>query len=643
MKGLLYCLLFCLIAPWPPASRASAPETLSRDRQQYGEAMEAIDRGNWTEYRQLRPALDEYPLAIYLDYSELTRQPGSVRPADARRFISLSADSPLPNRFLSVYLERAGRERRWDDFLQVKPDEPNSIELKCYYFRAQLARGNKELAWQGAERLWVHGTSRPDECDPLFDAWLSSGQLRDELVWARLLQAFDNRQRSLMSYVARKGSEQLKPWSDKLLAIYRRPDQLRRQSLPPEQDHSVDIIVHGLPYLARYKVEQALADWQYFESRYAFDQAQRHTIEYAITLRSLFARSPQNLAWVEAALERLGDDKLVEIRLRWALEEGEWTAIEANLAKLSSERRQEPVWRYWSARAHQVAGREEEYRLGMEALAAERGYYGFLAADRLQRPYAFRHQPLVLQAAASDPLRQLPAVRRIEELQFHDESNLAYSEWFKVLNDTIDPGRHQQLAVLASEQGWHRMAIDAANRAKAWDLLDLRFPMPYQETFQQYAQVRQVPSTELMAIARRESAFHPQARSPVGARGLMQIMPATGAQVASRLGQRYTSTDLYEVDHNVLLGSAYYRQLLDRYQGNRILALAAYNAGPHRVDRWRNRKDQEALEAERWVETIPFRETRDYVQAVLSYNVVFQYLQGGNGSLLTSSEREARY
>jgi soluble lytic murein transglycosylase len=145
-----------------------------------------------------------------------------------------------------------------------------------------------------------------------------------------------------------------------------------------------------------------------------------------------------------------------------------------------------------------------------------------------------------------------------------------------------------------------------------------------------------------MSIARRESAFFPEAQSPVGARGLMQIMPATAQAVAASLQQPHSQADLFNVEHNVLLGSAYYRQLLDRFDGNRIFALAAYNAGPHRVDRWRNQAGQ-GLPVEVWVETIPYQETRNYVQAVLSYNVVFQYLQGDKQALLTSRERQASY
>ena len=174
-----FILLSCF--GWVPATTADTAGTLSTARQQYGDAMEAIDRGRWTEYEQLRPGLEDYPLAIYLDYFRFSSRPAQVRPADARRFISVSDDSPLPNRFLSVYLHQAGRDRRWRDFLAVKPDEPNSVVLKCYYFRAKLAQGDQLAAWEGAERLWVHGKSRPKECDPLFNAWLKAEQPRDEV------------------------------------------------------------------------------------------------------------------------------------------------------------------------------------------------------------------------------------------------------------------------------------------------------------------------------------------------------------------------------------------------------------------------------------------------------------------------------
>ena len=638
---LLGCLL-PLCVNVAVAATEDADDTLSAERRQYEAAMRAVDKGRWTEYEQLRPALDQYPLAIYLDYFQLTRQSRDVRPADALRFISRSADSPLPNRFSNLYLRQAGREQRWQDFLQVRPDEPEGIELKCYYFRARLAAGDSDIAWDGARRLWDAGESRPNACDPLFAAWLKSGQLTDEVVWSRQLKAFDARQRSLLAYVAKQASPQLAPWADKLLAVYLQPEKIRQQTLPASSPYSADIASHGLVLLARYNPEKALQYWRDYQAELDFSAGQVRLVESAIALQGLFARTQDLSPWLHGALDRLDDDKLVEIRLRWALAEQDWETLAQTLPLLSDSGRQAEVWRYWQAVLAEREGDTERAEALFTALGGERSYHGFLAADRVGRAYSFNHQTPVLDAATASALQQLPVVQRVGELNFHEDWNLAHSEWYYLLQASEDKTRNQQLAQLASQRGWYRMAIDAASRAQAWDALELRFPTPYRSTFQHYGQARQVPSTELMAIARRESAFYPQAQSPVGARGLMQLMPATGQQVASALGQPGGSAELFEVDHNVLLGSAYYRQLLDRFGGNRVFALTAYNAGPHRVDRWRHKRG-EGVPVDVWIDTIPYKETREYVQAVLFYNVVFQYLMGDTRSLLTPAERTALY
>lgn len=639
----LMCLASLGFPGWAPlVAQPLSPDALGAARQEYERAVLAIDRGQWTEFRGLRPGLEQYPLSIYLDYYQITREPRRVSAAAASRFLEAGGDTPLGNRFLAHYLTTAGRQRRWEDFLAVKPDEPNSIELKCFYFRALLATGDRLAAWEGAERLWVHGKSRPKECDPLFDAWLKAGEVSDPVVWARLLKAFDARQGSLMKYVARKGSEDLRPWSDRLLAVYRKPSRMRQVTFPEGASYSADIASHGLAYLARYNPELALEYWFSYREELAFSAEQVRRVEYAIAEQGLFAKTEANLAWLPGALERLGEDRLVEVRLRWALSEQDWAALQATLPLLSEPAREKNEWRYWRARALAAGGDAATAKAIFASLASERDYYGFLAADRLGQAYSFRHQSTLLSETAAKPLLQLPAVQRIGELYFHEEQRLAHSEWYKVLQDSEAPDQRQALAQLAASRGWHSMAINAAAKAEAWDALDLRFPTPYRDTFSHYAQVQRVPSTELMAIARRESAFFPEAQSAVGARGLMQVMPATGQQVAKELGRPHTRAELYEVEHNILLGSAYYRQLLDRFGNNRVYALAAYNAGPHRVDRWRS-TEGEGLPVDLWIDTIPYRETRAYVKNVLAYNVVFQYLLGDTHSLLTPAERSASY
>jgi soluble lytic murein transglycosylase len=630
----------CVLLAMATQCTAVVAQSLADQRSDYAEAVQAIDRGQWMTYETLRPALDDYPLAIYLDYFQLTRQPGRVDPAHAQAFLLHSVDTPLPNRFLAIYLREAGSAQRWQDFVQVMPEEPNSVVLKCYYFRAQLAQGNKEVAWNGAQELWVYGKSQPKECDPLFKAWQSAGQLTDEIVWTRMLNAYAARQPALMGFVGKKGSAALQPWVKKLRAVYANPGSLTRMSLPADNAYSSDIVVHGLAYLATYSPQKALSDWVKLQPKRDFSPEQVSQVEYAIARQTLLSRTAANNDWLEGALARLGDDKLIGIRLRWALKEQDWAALERNLSLLSTVAKEETVWLYWLALVQEWRGEDAAARFTLERLAGERDYYGFRAADKLGLTYELNHETLVMDAAS--PVQDFPALQRIEELKFQQEDRLAHSEWYALLQATEDLAQQQNLALLATQNGWYRMAIDAATRAKVWNALDQRFPTPYQDIFKRHAATHDVPRTELMSIARRESAFFPGAQSPVGARGLMQIMPATAKQVAASLKQPHTPADLFEVEHNVLLGSAYYRQVLARFGGNRVFALAAYNAGPHRVDRWRS-KPGEGVPVEVWIETIPYRETRNYVQAVLAYNVVFQYLLGDTQRLFTPLERQARY
>ncbi|MEZ5501429.1 MAG: hypothetical protein R3E50_01785 [Halioglobus sp.] len=500
-------LLMCVCAV--AVSVRSLAQDLAGERRDYAAAVRAIDRGHWTEYERLRPRLDDYPLAVYLDYFQLTRQADQVPPEQARGFLSRSADTPLPNRFLAVYLRSAGKAQRWQDFLDVMPSEPNSADLKCYYFRAQLARGNEDIAWDGARKLWQRGESQPGECDPLFASWEAAGGLTDPIVWTRLLNAFEARQQSLLQFVAQKAGPGLRPWADRLLTVYHHPETLPTLALPADSPYAADIASYGLAYLAGYSPEQALSSWTELQRHLRVTPEQAQRVEYAIARQSLLARTAAHVEWLNGALARLGDDQLVGIRLRWALAEQDWDAVQRNLPLLSEAGRGETVWRYWAAIAQEQAGATAAAKATLEQLAGERDYYGFLAADRLGRSYAFNHQRLAM--TDPSPVAGLPAVRRIEELDFQQEDVLAHSEWFKLLQDTSDPAQQRDLAVLASQKGWYRMAIDAATRAQAWDALDQRFPTPYQDIFGRYARERQVPSTELLAIARARVRFFPRA------------------------------------------------------------------------------------------------------------------------------------
>jgi soluble lytic murein transglycosylase len=627
MQGLLLVLLLGTVAP------AELPVL----RQGYLDAESLIQSRQFTNYRQVRPGLQDYPLAIYLDYQDLEARLIAVDGEQARNFIAAAQDTPLALRFKGHYLRSQGKLRRWENVLQVSPEPPNSVDLQCYYYRAHNMQGDKDTAWDGARQLWTYGKSRPKACDPLFKEWIAAGNMSDEVSWQRQLLAFDAYRRGLMTYAAGKGSAALRPWSDTLLAAYHRPDRVQKLDLPVGDSRSSDIYVVALKRLARRDAGKALDIWLKENKRYSFSNEQVLEVLDAIAARALAQDPASTEHWLDDYLATRGNSELLEKRLRKAIAESDWDALDRLVGQLPADTYAEPVWQFWEGYAALELGDAQRSRTIWLKVASHREYYGFLAAELTNQPYQLNHQPPP-PLRNPDELEQIAALQRTGELMYHDRGNWARSEWMQLL-----PGlsREEQvrMAQYAVHRGWHRFAIDAATAAEAWDALELRFPRAYEPTFIEIGQQYSIPESELMAIARRESSFFPDAISGAGARGLMQLMPATARRMAP-YRRSDPSQQLFDVKTNVAIGGAYYRQLLDRYSNNRVLTLTAYNAGPMRVKRWRS---DNGMTAPQWVESIPFRETREYVKSVLAYNVVYRAMNKAPASLFNRIELEEQY
>lgn len=162
---------------------------------------------------------------------------------------------------------------------------------------------------------------------------------------------------------------------------------------------------------------------------------------------------------------------------------------------------------------------------------------------------------------------------------------------------------------------WDRCINTSERTKEAFDHAQ-RFPMPLRETVVRKAQNIHLDPAFVYGLIRQESRFIMDARSHVGASGLMQIMPATAKWTAKKIGLTgFTPKQINDLDINVTIGTAYLKMVLDDFEASMPLAAAAYNAGPSRSRNWRNGP---VLEAAIWAENIPFNETRDYVKKVLS-------------------------
>ena len=590
----------------------------------YREGYDAVRANDQERFQQIRARLNHYPLLPYLDYYQLAFRPGAADYNDVTRFIRQHGDTPQSNRLERSYLTYLAQSQQWSQFLRFYPAKPNSTDLLCMHYQARYYTGHKSEALQEAGKLWLTGQSRPDACDPLFQLWQQAGLRTQEKIWQRMNLAFEAQNPNLIRHLGAQLGGSLKPYGDQMIALFEQPARAMNPVYFTTAPQSRQLLSLGLARYANEQPEAALRQLGEMKRRFGLSQGDVARVEWAAARRLLLDRSLAQRSWLDATLVRMKDAELVELRARLAIWEQDWRGLEGWVKRMPMALQKEDRWRYWLARSLEVQGRQKPARELYLETANLRGFYGFMAAQRTGVPYRIKNQSVGHKVpdwrTASS---RWPFLVRVRELLAMNEITAARSEWIHNM-DRNPVAQRLEFGHIALNQGWHELAILSSIRAEAWDAIDLRFPLPLKRTFSQMAQERTMNTSLLYAISRQESALYPLAQSPVGARGLMQLMPATAKETAAKLGVPYRNEQqLFDPTMNIRLGSAYLKRLLDVYDGNRILAAAAYNAGPGRVKRWRDQSTNKPMDV--WVESIPYRETRNYVQNVLSFDLIYQH------------------
>ncbi|WP_232821202.1 transglycosylase SLT domain-containing protein [Oceanimonas marisflavi] len=607
-------------------------------RDQYRQAEQALEQGKTNEYRQLRQGLDAYPLVPYLDYRYLADRLDHISTRDVEGFVSRYNDSLLADRLERLYLFRLAREQRWREFLALYPELPNSTELQCAHYRARWATGDRTGAIKGAERLWLSGQSRPNICDPLFEAWQSVGGRSNEHVWQRMLLAYETGQSGLIKYLSEMLAPSSRAAGELLLALDKDPALLADTARfeHADQRHRAAMAV-ALVRLADRNPQLAMRLYSRYQRQPGLTSLQVAEVERSLARRLMYNRTQEYRRWLDQRLPEVGSDALFELRARLAIWEQDWAHLNDWLDRLPADEQNNSRWQYWRGRALEHNGNQKAADAAWARAAGERDYYGFLAAQRSQRPFSLNRQAPPPAPEWRQAVTRWPALARVAEWLALGNKGSARSEWYHLLGK-VSKDEQLALGALALERGWYDKSVLASISARAWDQLELRFPVVYRNVFRGQARKLNLDESTLFAIARQESAFYEQARSPVGAGGLMQLMPATARETARKhgiSGYRH-SNDVYVPEINVQLGASYFKELLERYQGNRIPAIAAYNAGPGRINRWLAESGSRPLDV--WVENIPYRETRGYVQNVLAYSVIYQDMLGHKKTFITPGE-----
>lgn len=603
---------------------------LDAQRDLYKQAKSALQAGRSTEFQQLKNKLTDYPLYPYLLYNEALKRMSSLSPDDAIKLRTELTGSVLQDEFFSRWLDTQARRRRWQ--IYVDHFEPTTnAERQCTYLRALFRLGYEDKALAGVPELWTVGVSQPKVCDPIFDVWINRGNLTTDIAWSRLRLAVQERSTILARYLLRFFPRAEQPTARLLYDVYRRPSNVRSVNRFPDNARGRYAFSFGLLRYARDEANKALALWQKHKDEFHFDEqlAIRTENELAFwAARDGVVLSEVNSKYTYETIERIADS---------AIAKREWKIAYQWLNSVDETERYRYKWRYWFAKSLQETGTEGAQEI-LEELAGERTYYGFLAASEIDVPLSINARtPNDLQQDGNKFLRDVRIARIFELYELGEEEN-AKEEWSWLLPRLEDEEAKYWIPYQIGQNGHPNHAILAAFRADAVDLVETRFPVLYVDEFKRHTERTGIDLTVLLALARQESAFNPKAISPVGARGLMQLMPATARRTARNIRVPQPSlVGLLYAPTNIQIGTYHFKELLDEFDEHKVLAYAAYNAGSHRVKQWI--KGASGMDTIAWIETIPFYETRNYVKNVLAFQQVYAFLLDTPTPILGAHEK----
>tara|TARA_Y100001934_G_scaffold37082_1_gene42818 strand:- start:264 stop:2273 length:2010 start_codon:yes stop_codon:yes gene_type:complete len=606
-------------------------------RKRYRELKRLIESGQHSRYADRRGELSDYPLFAYLEYTWHAYRMSRMTPRALEAFAATYPDTPLPGLLRSAWLRHLGQRGQWRQLATHYTPGSGDDKLACHYANALYRTGQDQAAHAATRELWLVGASQPDACDAAFRLWRDAGQLSGTLAWERFELALARNRYKLASYLVRFIPNEERALANKFREVHQRPQRISAHSrYRADGPRERRLILHGVRRLARRSAADAYAALRTYETSHDFtrDELRETYVYVGKRLASDYSGDP---LIYDVPIDAETSHELLEARLRYALRKQDWSEVLVGLHRLPEARANSNRWRYWRARALLESSDAIDLGTGrtlLEALATTRSFYGFLAADILGQEYNFRHEPKYFTADEVRRVEEIPGVHRAYELLALDEVVHARREW-RFTTTRLTPRQQEIAAKTARRWGWHERAIRSMIDAEAWNDLDVRFPLAHQDEFTQHAMRENIPLTWAYAITRQESAFMTDAKSGAGARGLMQLMPATARLVAGRTGIRIADeATLYEPEVNIRLGTAYLGEMLRRFDQNRLVASAAYNAGPMRAARWMDA----SLPLDIWVETIPFVETRDYVQNVAMFAAIYATRMGLSQPLIYPHE-----
>ena len=604
---------------------------LEEQRRAFRDVYAEVERGNWQPVDAHGELLESYILwpdlratwfratldnADHGDIESFLDRHGMLRPARELRY-----------RY-ALHLVETGRLDEFHAIYQSFYQGLEIAKLDCLALQAEIAAGNDDRIQSRGLALWRVGKSQEDECDPVFATLRRQGVLTAEEYEKRFELAVEARQFSLARYLARSLPSHFLDTANTWLEAQRNPGDFASNP-DARQDAEIDRqqLAYAVMRVAFRDPKTAEDFWKRIRDRFSFDDTERYEVDRYIALWAARLHLPDSAERLAAIPDEGANIETYRWLIRANLLRGDWSEVVRAIDSMAAKESGRNEWQYWRASALSKSRDETAGNAIFATLANERDYYGFLAADALGVEYEFADESLADDQAIAGLLQNNPALIRARELFYVGLEGRGRSEW-DAATSTLTSDEQVQAALLAHQWGWHSRAISTVAAAGHFDDLDIRYPMPWQETFDRSAASAGISDSLAYGVARSESLFMRDIRSSAGAIGIMQLMPDTARRAARELSIPWSGrSTLTDITANIRLGTHYLGQMLDRFDDNPVLATAAYNAGPHRVQSWL--PDSGTIDSRIWIENIPYNETRGYVRRVLSDDIIFNWRMTG--------------
>ena len=585
---------------------------------------QAFQRGDKARLSALLPQARGSALEPWAAYWELKARLQEATPQEVQDFLARYAGTYQEDRLRNDWLLLLGQRRDWDGFAAIHAGfrMRDDLQVRCYATLVEVLKTGVATKAQVDEVRdnWLRQRDADDGCLTAAERLIASRAMSNDDAWKKARLSIEaNRPKAAgdavmlvapdaMPTFAQVNANAGKFLSGAVVAISR-----------PRKEMVVLALIKTA--IADPDMAASLLDGKWGAM---LSNEERNWVWGAVGRQAATKLSPSaSVYFANVTKDADLSDDMLGWKVRAALRAGQWKDVQTAVLAMSKTAQEDPTWTYWHARALNAIGGEQrraQARALLEGIAGTRGFYELLALEDLGQRAVVPTRPAPLTAEEKQAARNNPSLAcglyaisiglRAEGVR---EWNYATN-----LHENGGMGDRELLAaadLACQREVWDR-CINTSERTKGAIDVDQRFPMPFRDTVLRKSQDIGLDPAYVYGLIRQESRFIMDARSGVGASGLMQVMPATARWTANKIGMvGFTPSQITDRDTNITIGTSYLKLALDDFDGSMALAAAAYNAGPGRPRNWRNGP---VLDAAIWAENVPFTETRDYVKKVLA-------------------------